>query len=84
MKWTFADEDPMAPGQPASLQLYQERSMLALLLSISLAGPVITGGVYLRDGVAPLFWVGVALTVLVWALLAAFKLGSRQTFWFTC
>ena len=79
MKWTFADEDPMAPGQPASLQLYQERSMLALLLSISLAGPVITGGVYLRDGVAPLFWVGVVLTVLVWALLAAFRLGSRQT-----
>ena len=50
MKWTFADEDPMAPGQPASLELYQERSMLALLLSISLTGPVITGGVYFRDG----------------------------------
>jgi PAS domain S-box-containing protein len=78
MKWTFADEDPMAPGQPASLQLYQERSMLALLLSISLTGPVITGGVYFRDGVAPLFWVGVALTVLVWLLLLMFQFGSRQ------
>ena len=78
MKWTFADEDPMAPGQPASLQLYQERSMLVLLLCISLAGPVVTGGVYLRDGVAPLFWVGVALTVVVWLLLALFQLGSRQ------
>ena len=78
MKWSFADEDPLAPGQPASLQLYQERSMLALLLSISLTGPVISAGVYFRDGAAALFWVGVALTVLVWLLLLMFQFGSRQ------
>jgi PAS domain S-box-containing protein len=78
MKWSFADEDPLAPGQPASLQLYQERSMLALLLSISLAGPVISAGVYFRDGAAALFWVGTVLTVLVWLLLVSFQLGARQ------
>lgn len=78
MKWTFADDDPMGAGQPDNLQLYQERSLLALLVSISVTGPVVTGGVYLRDGTAPLFWVGVALTVLVWVMMLAYRLGSRQ------
>lgn len=54
MNWNFADENPMAPGQPASLQLYQERSLLALLVSISVTGPIVTGGVYFRDGAGPL------------------------------
>ena len=79
MNWNFADENPMSPGQPASLQLYQERSLLALLLSISLTGPIVTGGVYFRDGAGPLMAVGAALTVCTWALLLAFYFGFRQS-----
>jgi PAS domain S-box-containing protein len=79
MNWNFADENPMSPGQPASLQLYQERSLLALLLSISLTGPIVTSGVYFRDGAGPLMAVGAALTVCTWALLLAFYFGLRQS-----
>ena len=79
MNWNFADENPMSPGQPASLQLYQERSLLALLLSISLTGPIVTGGVYFRDGAGPLMAVGAVLTVCTWALLLAFYFGVRQS-----
>ena len=78
MNWNFADENPMAPGQPASLQLYQERSLLALLVSVSVTGPIVTGGVYFRDGAGPLMAVGVALTLSAWALLLAFQLGFRR------
>jgi PAS domain S-box-containing protein len=78
MNWNFADEDPLAKGQHESLQLYQERTLLALLASISVAGPVVTAGVYFRDGVSPLMGVGVALTVLVWLLLLMFYTGQRQ------
>jgi PAS domain S-box-containing protein len=73
------DEDPMASGQPASLQLYQENTLRALLVSISLTGPVVTGGVYLRDGPGPLMWVGCALTFSVWLLLLAFRMGHRRS-----
>lgn len=78
MNREFADEDPMAPGQPLGLQLYQERSLMALLVSISVTGPVVTGGVYLRDGVGPLMVVGGALTVAAWLLLLVFQLGHRR------
>lgn len=78
MNWNFADEDPMAPGQPASLQLYQERSMLALLVCIGLTGPVVTGGVYLRDGLGPLVMVSLALTLATWVMLGFFLLGHRR------
>ena len=78
MNWNLADEDPVAPGQPLTLQLYQERSLLALLVGIGVTAPVVTGGVYLRDGAAPLMMVGGALTVAAWLLLLAFQLGHRQ------
>jgi PAS domain S-box-containing protein len=72
------DEDSLAQGQHESLQLYQERSLLALLISVSVAGPIVTGGVYLRDGAGPLMAVGMVLTALVWLLLTLFYAGHRQ------
>lgn len=71
--------DAFCPGeQNENLQLYQDRSLLALLICVSVAGPIVTGGVYLRDGIGPLMGVGVALTVLVWVLLLMFQAGQRQ------
>lgn len=74
-----APHEALAPVEHnENLQLYQERSVLALLVSISVAGPIVTGGVYLRDGPGPLMAVGVVLTVLVWSLLVMFQTGQRH------
>lgn len=72
------DTDPMAQDQPANLQNYQLRSLLALLVAISLAGPVVSVGVYLREGLTPLTWVGIGLTVATWGLLGLFLSGHRK------
>ena len=77
MSGFFADEDPQAEGQDESLQLYQERSLLALLVSMSVAGPIVAVGVYLRDGPGPLMSVVIALSVAVWSLLLMFRLRWR-------
>lgn len=58
--------------QPLNLQRYQERSMLALLLCIAVAGPLVTVGVYFRDGVVALTWVAVALSVANYLLLCLY------------
>lgn len=63
--------DVLGP-QPINLQRYQERSLLALLLCIAVAGPLIVLGVYLRDGLVPLTWVAIALTLLDYVLLGVF------------
>lgn len=72
------DTDPMAQDQPANLQNYQLRSLLALLVAISLAGPIVSTGVYLREGLTPLTWVGIGLTVATWGLLGLFLSGHRK------
>ena len=79
MNWNFADDDPMTPGQPLNIQLYQERSLRALLVSISVSGPIVAGGVYLRDGAGPLMLVSLALTATVWLLLLVFLSGYRRS-----
>ena len=58
--------------QPLNLQRYQERSMLALLLCIAVAGPLVTVGVYFRDGLVALTWVAVALSVANYLLLVLY------------
>ena len=78
MSTDSSNSDPLEQGQHESLQLYQERTLLALLVSISLAGPVVSVGVFFRDGAGPLAGVGVALTVSVWLLLIMFHMGQRQ------
>lgn len=72
------DSDPMANGQPEGVQHYQERSLLVLLVAISLSGPVVTLGVYLRDGMSLLAWVGVWLTCATLALLGLHAAGHRR------
>jgi PAS domain S-box-containing protein len=59
-------------AQVLSLQRYQERSMLALLLCIGVAGPLVTLGVYLRDGAVALTGVAVVLTAINYLLLGLF------------
>lgn len=74
-----APNEALLPGeQNETLQLYEERSLLALLVCISVTGPIVTGGVYFRDGPGPLMAVGVVLTVLVWLLLLMFRTGQRH------
>lgn len=63
---------PLVISSPLDLQRYQDRSMLALLLCIAVAGPMVTVGVYLRDGLVPLTWVAVALSVIDYLLLALY------------
>lgn len=71
------EPNPAEPAQPSELQTYQERSLLALLVALGISGPVVATGIYFREGLSPLTWVAVTLSVLVWALLAAFLLGAR-------
>lgn len=71
-------DDPMAPDLPPNLQQYQERSLLALLICICVAGPFVSLGVYLRDGVVPLTGVGIALTLCTYGLLLLYLKGPRQ------
>lgn len=73
----LSDEDPMGASQPLSLRHYQERSLLALLICIGLTGPMVALGVYLRDGVVPLMWVGVAVSLAMYLLLYMYWRGPR-------
>jgi PAS domain S-box-containing protein len=67
-----ADLPPLVASTPMDLQRYQERSMLALLLCIAVAGPMVTVGVYLRDGLVALTWVAVVLSAVDYLLLGLF------------
>ena len=72
------DAGPLASGQPPSLQLYQERSLLTLLLCIGVAGPLVTLSVYVREGMTMLTWVALGLSLVVVALLGLYARGQRQ------
>lgn len=72
------DTDPMARDQPETLQVYQTKSLLVLLLAISLTGPMVTTGVYLREGLTVLTGVGIGLTLVIWCLLGLYLLGQRK------
>ena len=74
----FYSDDPMGPDQPLHLQQYQERSLLALLVCIGIAGPLVSFGVYLRDGFRPLFWVALGLTLCTYGLLLMYFRGPRR------
>jgi PAS domain S-box-containing protein len=78
MKPIPPDTDPMARDQPESLQIYQTKSLLALLLAISVTAPVVTTGVYLREGATPLALVSLGLTLVTWCLLGLYLLGQRK------
>ncbi len=68
----------MPSSPPLNLQHYQERSLLALMVCISVAGPLVTLGVYLREGISLLTWAGLALTLMTYALLAIYAIGPRR------
>ena len=72
------DINVLSPDQPADIQDYQKRSMLILLIAISLSGPVVGFGLYLRDGMAPVTWVAMVLSVAVWVLLGMFCAGRHR------
>ena len=74
----FYSDDPLAPDQPLHLQQYQERSLLTLLVCIGMAGPLVSFGVYLRDGIGPLTWVAIALTLCTYGLLLMYLRGPRR------
>ncbi|MDQ7743982.1 PAS domain S-box protein [Hydrogenophaga pseudoflava] len=69
----------VASDQPINLQRYQERSLLALLLCIGVAGPLVVFGVYLRDGLVALTWVAVGLSLTDYLLLALYATRLRPT-----
>jgi PAS domain S-box-containing protein len=71
------EAEPLAPEQPLNLQRYQERSLLALLLCIGVAGPLVAFGVYLRDGLAALTWVAIALSLIDYLLLCLYTTRLR-------
>lgn len=77
---TPSPTDPFSTpqDQPASIVAYQQRSLLALLFAISLSAPVVTVGVYLRDGLTPLAWAGIGLLLACWTLLLSYALGYRK------
>ena len=66
-----------ATGQLLNLQRYQERSLLALLLCIGVAGPLVAFGVYLRDGLAPLTWAALGLSLTDYLLLVLYATRLR-------
>ncbi|MFC3683444.1 PAS domain-containing sensor histidine kinase [Hydrogenophaga luteola] len=63
--------------QPLNLQRYQERSLLALLLCIGVAGPLVAFGVYLRDGLVALTWVAIGLSLIDYLLLGLYATRLR-------
>ena len=66
-----------ATGQPPSLQRYQDRSLLALLLCIGIAGPLVAFGVHLRDGLVALTWVALAFSLTDYLLLVLYATRLR-------
>ncbi len=68
---------PETSDQPLNLQRYQERSLLALLLCVGVAGPLVAFGVYLRDGLVALTWVALGLSLIDYLLLALYATRLR-------
>ena len=66
-----------ATGQPPSLQRYQDRSLLALLLCIGIAGPLVAFGMHLRDGLVALTWVALAFSLTDYLLLGLYATRLR-------
>ena len=59
-------DDPLAPGQSAFLLQQQQRGLGALLIALSLAAPLITLGVWFREGSTKLMVVCALLSLVVW------------------
>jgi PAS domain S-box-containing protein len=66
-------DDPLASGQSAFLLESQKKTLAALLMALSLAAPLITLGVTLREGFSALAGVGASLTLVVWLSLWLFR-----------
>jgi len=68
-------DDPLGPNEPRFLLEAQEKALGALLLVLSLVAPLVTLGVFQREGFSPLMLVGLSLTVIVWLSAWIFRSG---------
>lgn len=71
-------DDPLASDQSAFLLDSQQKALGALLVALSLAAPLITIGVSLREGFSALAGVGASLTLVVWLSLWLFRCGRTR------
>lgn len=72
------DPEPEVRPLPRELQTYHERSLLALLVAVSVSGPLVTIGIWVREGLSPLAWVAAFLSLSIWGLLFLYLQGMRQ------
>jgi PAS domain S-box-containing protein len=68
-------DDPLSPDQSPVLLQHQRVALGALLLLLSATGPLVTLGLYLREGTSGLMWVGASLSSVIWLALVVFHLG---------
>lgn len=71
-------DDPLASDQSAFLLDSQQKALGALLVALSLAAPLITIGVSLREGFSALAGVGASLALVVWLSLWMFRSGRTR------
>ncbi len=75
---TMASDDPMSQQQPTALRRHQQRTLLALLLTIAASAPLVTIGLIFRSGFDALAGVGLTISILMVFLLLGFKLGHYR------
>ncbi|GAA6143636.1 PAS domain S-box protein [Hydrogenophaga sp. 5NK40-0174] len=74
----LASDDPMSPRQPIALRRHQQRALFALLVTISFSAPMVTLGLYFKQGMSALTWVGVFISLSMAFLLLSFRLGHHR------
>lgn len=67
-------DDPLGPDESPFLLHLQKRALGALLTALSLVGPLVAIGVFQREGLSPLAWVGIALSLAIWFATLLFRL----------